>query len=287
MVAIGKRNLLRVVREAPPGLYLDAEELGEVLLPRRYVPKTVKPGESLDVFVYLDSEDRLVATTEHPLACVGDFASLKVIGVNRDIGTFLDWGLSKDLLLPFGEQVRRLRAGDQVVVAIYLDARSQRIVASMRLQRHLKREQPAYTARQPVSLLIASETPLGYTAIVENSHLGLLYRDTVAIPISIGQKLKGFVRTIRPGGKIDLTLDQAGYKRVAPLKQQIIQLLETNGGHLPFDDSTSAEIIREKFAVSKKAFKQALGSLYKVRRIQFTRPGIGLLDNTNWTPKGP
>jgi predicted RNA-binding protein (virulence factor B family) len=194
--------------------------------------------------------------------------------------------LAKDLLLPFGEQVRPLRIGENVVVAIYLDPRSERIVASMRLQRHLNQRPPLYAPGQAVSLLIAGETPLGYTAIVESAHWGLLYRDTVVVPIQVGQTLKGFVRAIRPGGKIDLSLDQAGYKRVAPLKEQIVEELEAKGGRLPLDDSTPPEVIREKFGVSKKAFKQALGALYKARRIQFTNPGIVLLDNTRWSPQG-
>ncbi len=285
MVDIGKRNLLTIVREASPGLYLDGGELGEILLPHRYVPKNAAPGGRLDVFVYFDSEDRIVATTENPRACVGGFACLKVIGMNRNIGTFLDWGLPKDLLLPFNEQLRPLRRGEEVVVAVYLDPRSERIAASMRLKRHLSRCPPLYAAGQAVSLLIAEETTLGYNAIIESAHMGLLYRDSVAVPLHVGQTIKGFVRAIRPEGKIDLSLDQAGYKRVAPLKQQIIQALEANGGRLDFDDSTSPEVIREKFGVSKKAFKQALGALYKARRIEFTRPGIALLDNSTWTPR--
>jgi predicted RNA-binding protein (virulence factor B family) len=285
MVDIGKRNLLTIVRQASPGLYLNGGELGEILLPRRYVPKNAAPGGRLEVFVYFDSEDRIVATTENPRACVGEVACLKVAGMNRNVGTFLDWGLAKDLLLPFNEQVRPLRTGENVVVAIYVDPRSERIVASMRLQRHLSRRPPLYAAGQAVSLLIAEETPLGYNAVVESAHMGLLYRDSVPVPVHIGQTLKGFVRAIRPGGKIDLSLDQAGYKRVAPLKQQVIQALEANGGRLAFDDSTSPEVIREKFGVSKKAFKQALGALYKAHQIQFTNPGIALLDNTIWTPQ--
>jgi predicted RNA-binding protein (virulence factor B family) len=285
MVEIGKRNQLKILRQAPPGVYLDDGERGEILLPRRYVPKDAAPGDRVDVFIYFDSEDRLVATTEQPLAGVGDFACLKVVGINRNVGTFLDWGLPKDLLLPFGEQVRPLKIGEHVVVAIYVDPRSQRIVASMRLQRHLSERPPLYAARQAVSLLIAGETPLGYTAIVESSHWGLLYRDTVTVPIHLGQTLKGFVRAIRPGGKIDLSLDQAGYKRVAPLKEQLIHALEKGGGRLALDDATPPEVIREKFGVSKKAFKQALGALYKARTIEFTNPGIVLVDNTKWSPQ--
>jgi predicted RNA-binding protein (virulence factor B family) len=284
MVMIGRRNTLAVVRETTHGLYLDGAELGEILLPRRYVPKQARPGDPLDVFIYLDSEDRLVATTETPLAMVGEFACLEVVGVNRDVGAFLNWGLSKDLLLPFREQERPLRKGDKVVVAIYLDQKSNRIVASTRLQRHLNAEPPDYSRGQSVLIVIAGETPLGYNAIVENSHFGLLYRDSVPASLSVGQKLKAYVRALRPGGKIDLSLDQAGYKRVAPLKEQIIQMLEKHGGQLPLDDSTSPEEIRQRFGVSKKAFKQALGALLKIRRIEFTNPGIRLRDISNWAP---
>jgi predicted RNA-binding protein (virulence factor B family) len=282
MAIIGKRNTLSIVRAAPPGLYLDGGELGEILLPGRYIPANLKPKDKLDVFVYRDSEDRLVATTETPLAMVGEFAYLKVIGVNQNIGAFLDWGLAKDLLLPFREQDSPLRAGDWAIVHVSLDEKTNRILASARLSRHLSRDTPVYRADQPVSLLITGRTPLGYNAIVENAHRGLLYHDNLAAPLLTGQKLKGFVRAIRPDGKIDLRLDASGYKRVAPLIDQIVQALEQNGGRLAFDDDSSPEAIREKFGVSKKAFKQALGKLYKGRRICFLKPGgIQLLDNSS------
>ena len=217
MAIIGKRNTLSIVRAAPPGLYLDGGELGEILLPGRYIPADLKPKDKLDVFVYRDSEDRLVATTETPLAMVGEFAYLKVISVNQNIGAFLDWGLAKDLLLPFREQESPLRAGDWVIVHVRLDEKTNRIVATTRLNRHLSRDTPAYRNGQPVNLLITGRTPLGYNAIVENAHRGLLYHDNLAAPLLIGQKVKGFVRAVRPDGKIDLSLDASGYKRVAAL----------------------------------------------------------------------
>ena len=284
MATIGKRNLLSVVRESSPGLYLDGGELGEILLPGRYIPRDLKQGDQLDVFIYLDSEDRLVATTETPLATVGEFACLEVISVNVNIGAFLKWGLAKDLLLPFREQTMPARVGQKVVVAVLLDPKSNRIIASARLHRHLNRQPPTYVTGQAVELLVTEETPLGYKAIVENAHAGLLYRDNLSAPLLIGQKIKGFVRTIRPGGKIDLSLDASGYKRVAPLKQQIVEALQRNGGRLDFDDSSSPEAIRDMFGVSKNAFKLALGALYKSRRIRFQKPGIELLDNSSWKP---
>lgn len=284
MANIGRRNLLPVVRETTAGLYLDGGELGELLLPGRYIPRDYVPSEPLDVFVYRDSEDRLVCTTEKPLAMVGEFACLEVVSVNRQIGAFLNWGLPKDLLLPFREQEPQVRAGDRVVVAVYLDEKTNRIVASARLRKHLSHEPPMYRDGQPVSLLITGRTPMGYNAIVEDAHLGLLYHNNLATPLATGQRTKGFVRTVRENGKIDLSLDASGYRRVGLLTEQIVQALEAADGRLDLDDDSSPETVREAFGVSKTAFKQALGTLYKQRRIRFQRPGIQLLDNSSWTP---
>jgi len=285
MAILGKRNTLSIVRASAPGLYLDGGELGEILLPGRYIPADLKPKQLLDVFVYRDSEDRLVATTEIPHVTVGEFGCLKVVSINDRVGAFLDWGLSKDLLLPFREQEKPVRTGQRVVVFVYLDPRSQRIVATTRLRRHLSAEVPLYRNSQPVNLLITGATTLGYPAIVENQHMGLLYRDNVMVPLQIGQRIQGFVRNIRPGGQVDLSLDPTGYKkRVTPVTDQIVKALEAGGGKLAFDDDSSPEVIRKTFGVSKKTFKQAIGKLYKARRIQFTKPGIQLLDNSSWTP---
>jgi predicted RNA-binding protein (virulence factor B family) len=284
MAILGKRNLLSVIRESSPGLYLDGGALGEILLPGRYIPKNLAQKQKIDVFVYRDSEDRLVATTETPNAMVGEFGYMKVISVHPQVGAFLDWGLAKDLLVPFREQEFPLRTGDWAVVYVCLDAKTDRILASTRLNRHLNRDTPAYRDGQPVNLLITGKTPLGYNAIVENAHRGLLYKNNIAAALKIGAKLKGFVRTLRSGGKIDLSLDAAGYKRVAPLTDLIVSALQISGGKLEFDDDSSPAAIRQNFSVSKKAFKQALGKLYKTRRISFTKPGIQLLENSTWTP---
>lgn len=284
MSILGKRQTLTVNRIAAPGAYLAWGDLAEVLLPRRYVPADLVPGARLEVFVYLDSEDRPVATTEKPLATVGEFAALQVVSVNPKVGTFLNWGLPKDLLLPFREQTAPLRIGDRVVVFVQIDEKTNRIIASARLNRHLSRERPPYTVGQSVNLLIASKTPLGYNAVIEGAHLGLLYHDNLAAPLAIGQKLKGFIRALRFGAKIDLSLDASGYQRVASLTEQILAALERHHGKLDLDDDSPPAAIRETFGVSKGAFKQALGALYKKRRIQFTNPGIQLLDNTHFTP---
>ena len=277
MAVIGKRNTLSIVRESAPGLYLNGGELGEILLPGRYIPRDLKQGDKLDVFVYLDSEDRLVATTETPLATVGEFACLEVVSIHPRAGAFLNWGLAKDLLLPFREQEIPVRLRQKVVVAVYLDAATNRIAASARLSRHLSRDTPSYAEGQPVPLLITGQTPLGYNAIVANAHRGLLYRDNLSAPLEVGQKVQGFVRCVRDNGKIDLRLDASGYQRVLPLQEQIVQALERNSGRLDFDDASSPEAIRKTFGVSKGAFKQALGALYKRRRIRFQHPGIELL----------
>lgn len=292
MAQIGKHNSLTVLHSTPHGVYLDGGEHGEILLPNRYIPKGTSIGDALDVFVYRDSEDRLVATTEKPFATVGEFATLEVVSVNRNIGAFLHWGLLKDLLLPFREQADPVRVGDKVVAYILLDEKTDRIIATTRLNRHLSRERPPFKPAQPVSLLITARTPLGYNAIVEGSHVGLLYHSNVGAPLQVGQQLKGFVSAIHPGGKIDLSLDASGYQRVASLTDRILEALKNNGGRLAFDDDSPPEKIRSTFDASKKAFKQALGALYKQRRIEFTRPGIAALDireakTGDWKPSGP
>ncbi|HEY4414179.1 MAG TPA: S1-like domain-containing RNA-binding protein [Verrucomicrobiae bacterium] len=284
MAILGKRNILSIVRASQPGLYLDGGPLGEILLPGRYIPKDIAPKQKLDVFVYRDSEDRLVATTETPNAMVGEFAYMKVINVHQQVGAFLDWGLAKDLLLPFREQEFPVQIGDWVVVYVGVDTKSGRIIASTRLGWHLSRDTPAYRDGQPVNFFITGKTPLGYTAIIENAHRGLLYKNNLFAALKIGAKLKGFVRKVNANGKIDLSLDAAGYKRVAPLTELIVKELEENGGKLNFDDDSSPALIRQKFNVSKKAFKQALGKLYKTRRIEFLKPGVKLLENTEWSP---
>ena len=277
MVTIGKRSTLRVIRIATPGVFLDGEDLGEILLPGRYVPRGTIPGEAIEVFVHRDSEDRIVATTEKPAASVNEFACLKVVSINARVGAFLSWGLSKDLLLPMREQAKRLNVGDWVVVFIYVDDKTDRIVASSRLNRHLNRTPPVYAEGQRVNLLVFDETELGFKAIVENAHLGLLYHTDLAAPLKLGQQIAGYVRTVRDDGKIDLSLDRAGYHRVAPLTQTILEALKTAGDSLPFSDKSSPEEIRDTFGVSKKAFKQAIGALFRDRQILIEDTGIRLV----------
>ena len=292
MAQIGKRNSLIVLHSTPHGIYLDGGDHGEILLPNRYIAKGTSLGDALDVFIYRDSEDRLVATTETPFAMVGEFATLEVVSVNRNIGAFLNWGLLKDLLLPFREQADQVYVGDKVVAYIMLDEKTDRIIATTRLNRHLSRERPPFKPAQPVPLLITARTPLGYNAIVAGTHVGLLYHTNIGAPLQVGQRINGFVSAVHPSGKIDLSLDASGYQRVASLTDRILEALKNNGGKLDFDDDSHPEAIRSHFEASKKAFKQALGSLYKQRRIRFTNPGIEILDvreakDGDWKPSGP
>ena len=281
MALIGKRNLLPFVREATPGFYLDGGSHGEILLPGRYLPRRPAAGSAVDVFVYRDSEDRLVATTEAPYAAVGEFAFLRVVSVNPRIGVFLDWGLEKDLLLPIREQTQPLRAGDWLVVRVALDERTDRIVASARLNRHLGLTPPAYAAGQPVNALVVGESPLGYNAVVNHAHRGLLYRGDLPGPLAIGQPLEAFVRLVRPDGKIDLALDRArvGYQRIAPVTEKILAALASSGsGRLALHDNSPPEEIRAALGVSKKAFKQAIGVLFKAGKIVIEKTEIRLAE---------
>ena len=277
MAVIGQRNRLTILYETDSGYYLDGEELGQILLPGKYIPRGSRPGEIVDVFLYRDSEDRLVATTEYPLAMVGQFASLRVVGMNPRVGCFLDWGLSKDLLLPIREQKEGLEIGYWVVVAVLLDQRTDRLVASARINRHLDLTTPNYHEGEEVELLIIGATELGFKAIVNNAHTGLLYRAEVAGEFKMGQKMKGYIRAAREDGKIDLGLDRAGHRRINDYHGDIIEYLEAAGGEMAYDDKSSPEDIREVFGMSKKAFKQAIGTLFKARRIMIANGGIRLV----------
>ena len=277
MASLGRRNTLVVTREAPPGLYLDGGSHGEILLPGRYIPRGAKPGASIAVFVYRDSEDRLVATTETPLAMVGEFAYLRVVSVNERVGVFLDWGLEKDLLLPMREMATPLRPGDRRIVRVALDPKTDRIIASARLNRWLNLTPAPYSEGQRVNIMVTGETPLGYNTIIEHAHHGLLYRSELAGPLGIGQQFAAYVRAVREDGKIDLSLDRAGFHRIAPATEHIFTVLKDAGGHLPFHDNSPPEDIRDAFGLSKTAFKQAIGALYKTRRITIEPAGIRLI----------
>lgn len=276
MALLGKRNELRVLRIASQGLYLDAQNFGDVLIPNCFVPPGTGVADILDVFLYCDSDDRLIATTQKPFVEVGEFCSLQVVSADDRFGAFLDWGLNKDLLLPIREQEQSLRAGDWVVVFVRVDEISGRIVATQRLHRHLNLTAPTYRQGEKVELIILEEHDLGYSAIVAGAHKGLLYHTDLRVKLYTGQKLEGYVKTVREDGKIDLALDPAGYSRVAPLADKILTLLKEKGGRLDLCDESSPEAVREQLGVSKKSFKQAVGRLLKERAIVLVEGGIAL-----------
>lgn len=275
---LGKINRLIILRDSDHGFYLDGGELGEILLPNREVPEDVEQGDEVEVFISRDSEDRIVATSSRPVCEVGDFVMLEVKAVNRKIGAFLDWGYPKDLLLPFREQLRRVKPGEKVLVHVYLDEVSNRIVASARTNRFLNKRRPEYDIADEVSLLIQEETPLGYMAIIDGQFRGLLHRERVSRTLRVGEKYDGYIAALKPDEKIDLSLEPIGYRRVTTLGDRIMAELDEEGGKLPFGDKTAPEEIRNHFGVSKKAFKQALGALYRERKIKVAPDSIEKAD---------
>jgi len=276
MPEIGRFNTLRVVKAVDFGVYLDGEALGEILLPRRYVPQGCQPGDSVEVFLYHDSEDRLIATTQRPYAGVGDLALLKAVAVNN-FGAFLDWGLPKDLLVPFGEQQQRMKEGGLYTVYVYLDTTSHRIAASSKLKKFLAAQPTVFEKGQPVDLQISDRTDMGYKAIIDRSAWGVLYHNEVFQKLRQGQRIRGFIKNVRSDGKIDLSLQKPGYEKVLDLSENIMAVIQAQGGFLDVTDKTSAERIYSLFGISKKTFKKAIGALYKAHCISLEKDGIALI----------
>ncbi len=268
MALIGRFNSLQVVKHTSFGLYLDGGADGEILLPNRYVPKDTpsKVDDWLNVFIYLDSDDKLIATTEKPKVQVGEFASLKVVEVNS-IGIFLDWGLPKDLLLPYSEEKRQMQAGDYCVVYVYLDKHTRRITATARLDRHLDNAPANYKAGQAVDLLVAESTDMGFKAIINNQHWGLIHKNEVFKFLRAGKQEKGFIKEVRPDGKISLSLQPVGKEAADVLHEKILAKLRENDGVLPVSDKSPPDLISSLFGVSKGNFKKAIGALYKQGQI--------------------
>jgi len=276
MAEIGKLNSLRVVKEVDFGLYLDGGEHGEILIPKRYVPEGVKPEDILEVFIYLDSEDRIIATTEKPYIMVGEFAMLKVVSVTR-MGAFLDWGLPKDILVPFREQKMDMEEGKYYIVTVYLDYDSKRLVASAKIEKYLDNVPANYQTGEEVDLLIVNSTDLGFNAIINNKHTGVLYKNEVFQPLHKGDKVKGYIKKIREDEKIDLILQKPGYQKVDDISMGIVDVLKKHNGYLAITDKTDPDEIYKVFGVSKKTFKKAIGSLYKLRIISIEDNGIKLV----------
>ncbi len=276
MADIGKINTLKAVRGAEFGVYLDGGDSGEILLPNKFVPENCTKGDELEVFVYGDSEDRLVATTEKPYAMAGDFAFLKVHSVN-DIGAFLDWGLPKHLLVPFREQKVKMEAGKSYVVFVYLDEQSKRMCASSRLDRFLKPEDGDFETGQEVDLLLVSLTDLGYNAIVNGAKWGILYHNEVFQVLRQGDRVKGYIKKLREDGKIDLSLQKQGYAGVKDVTTTILEIIRARGGFIDVTDKSDPELIYELFGMSKKTYKKAIGALYKHRLITIEENGIKIV----------
>lgn len=275
MAKIGERSSLKILREKSFGLYLDGGELGEVLLPHREVPKDNVIGGYLDVFIYADSEDRPVATLKTPLAMPGEFARLKCVAVTG-VGAFLDWGLAKELLVPFREQKSRMEVGRTYLVHVGVDELSGRIIASTRLSRHLDRTPHAFKSGDPVDLIIFGKTSLGYKAIINGTHSGLLFHEAVFQPLHPGEKVSGYIAAVRSDGKIDLTLHAPGRGRVSDLEERVLAELRARGGFWAIGDHSSAEEIHDELGVSKRTFKQAVGALFRKRLIDIGERGIRL-----------
>jgi uncharacterized protein len=276
MLNIGKYNTLRVVKQVDFGMYLDGDDKGEILLPTRYVPEGCQPSDELEVFVYLDSEDRVIATTEKPFAQVGEFAHLRVKAIEK-AGAFLDWGLMKDLLVPYREQKVKMVSGRKYLVYIYVDEETGRIVGSAKTDRFIDNIPPQFEVGQEVDLIIDNETDLGFTAIINQTHRGVLYQNEVFEALEQGQRLKGYIKKVREDDKIDLSLYPLGYQKVDGMSQTILDALKEAGGYLPVTDKTDAEEIYDNFGMSKKTFKKAIGALYKQRMIVIEEKGIRLV----------
>ena len=276
MIKLGEINTLEILRETDHGVYLIDEEDNEVLLPNRYVPETFKIWEKLDVFVYLDNEERPVATTDMPYIMKGDFALLRCNQVT-DYGAFLDWGLVKELFCPFQEQAFKMKPGGWYLVHCYLDEKTDRLVASSKTNRFLDNKELTVNEFDEVNLIVSHPSDIGMNVIVNKAHLGLIYKNSIFKDLSIGDKLKGVVKKIRPGNKLDITLGQIGYRNIEPNAEIILRELHDNSGHLKLTDKSSPEAIKDMLQMSKKNFKKAIGTLYKQRQIEIKPDGIYLV----------
>lgn len=289
-ILLGQKNLLKAAWKVDFGMYLEGDEEGKILLPNRYVPEGLEVGDEVEVFVYLDNEERRVATTLEPKAMVGDFAYLDVTWVN-EFGAFLDWGLMKDLFCPFREQKKRMEEGRSYIVHVHLDEESYRIMASAKVEKWLENdklvktnekqdeeeESPRIHVGDKVSALIWQKTDLGFKAIIENKYGALLYDSQVFKDIHTGDRVDAYITKIRPDGKIDIALQQSGRQHTEDFAEQLLRYLQYRGGRCRLGDKSSAEEIKEQFGVSKKTYKRAIGDLYKRRLIAINDDGIELV----------
>lgn len=275
MLAIGEYHTLKIDRDTDPGLFLTDDEGNEVLLPNKYKPETFEIGDDLEVFVYLDHEERPVATTLKPFVKLDEFAVLKCVEVS-EVGAFMDWGLEKHLFVPFKEQAMKMRQGERYLIFCYLDELTDRLVGSNKVDAFLDNSQLTVEPFEEVDLIIANPTDLGWNVIVNEIHKGLLYKDEVFQKLHVGDRLKGWIKKTRPDGKMDVTLQRPGYRSIEPNAQELLILLELKGGFLPLTDKSSPNEIQREVQMSKKSFKRALGNLYKQRKVDIKDNGIYL-----------
>ena len=277
-IELGKFNQLEVVKEVDFGLYLDGGEEGEILLPTRYVPEGCQVGDMLNVFLYLDIDERLIATTLTPLVQVGQFACLEVAWVNQ-FGAFLNWGLMKDLFVPFSEQKMKMQVGRKYVIHAHLDDESYRIVASPKVERYLSKDIPDYAPGTEVDILIWQKTDLGFKAIIDNKHSGLLYENEIFCTLETGMQMRAFVKQVREDGKVDLILQKPGFEKIDDFSKTLLDYIKEHGGRIHLNDKSPAEDIYDTFGVSKKTFKKGVGDLYKKRLISLQENGITLAES--------
>ena len=277
-IELGKYNQLEVVKEVDFGVYLDGGEDGEILLPTRYVPEDCKIGDILNVFLYLDMDERLIATTLTPFVQVGQFACLEVSWVNQ-YGAFLNWGLMKDLFVPFREQKMKMQVGRKYVVHAHLDEESYRIVASAKVERYLSKEQPEYASGDEVDILIWQKTDLGFKAIIDNKYSGLLYENEIFTSLETGMEMKAFVKQVREDGKVDLILQKPGFEKIDDFAKTLLDYIKEQGGRINLNDKSPVEDIYDTFGVSKKTFKKGVGDLYKKRLVVLHEDGITLAES--------
>lgn len=277
MIKVGEYNYLKVSREVDFGVYLDDGAEG-ILLPKRYVPAGSKPGDELKVFIYHDSEDRLIATTQQPKGKVGEMVKLKAVGVTPQ-GAFLDNGLMKDLFVPRSKQLTHMMTGGEYLVKIYIDERTGRMTATEKIEPFLSNDRLTVKEMDVVNLTVLRRTDIGYVMIINHLHTGVLHFNEIYREISTGDRFEGYVKKIYPDNKIDVVIGKPGYQRVEDEVQKIIRLLQENNGYLPYNDKSDPNDIYAFFGMSKKTFKMTTGNLYKQRKIEFTKTGIRLLES--------
>lgn len=273
----GDYNKMKVLRQVEFGVYLDDGREG-VLLPKRWVPAGTQPGDELDVFIYFDSDDRLIATTQHPKGKVGDIVNLRVVSITPQ-GAFLDWGLMKDLFVPKSKQITGMRLHGNYTVRIYIDEQTGRITATEWVEPFLSNDPVTVKEKDVVDLLVYRRTDIGYVVIINSLHTGVLHFNEIYRSIQVGDSMKGFVKRLLPENKIDVSLGTPGYKRVEDELEKVLRLLKENDGYLPYNDASKPDDIYSFFGMSKKTFKMTTGSLYKQRKIIFTQTGIKLMDD--------